>query len=421
VRVAIVCYFAPPLRAIASHRVLRLSRALLAAGHEVHWVAVDPTCIADPQDTLDQSLGALIPGQVLQHRMGTQALVTKPVASGLWEKVQRTLAFELPRLLSLPDGFFGWTRTLRRQLPGLLREQRIEAVVLCCSPHGQIGLVPSLRRALPALGIYVDYRDLLSGNPWNQGSTRRARRLAVWERRHLRHADAVFVNTEAARQAFLKGVGPLPETPVEVMRNCADYDLAEELAARGGGRDLGSGTHLGFFGTLFPRRRLAPVLAALARLDAAKLAGIHVHVYCDAMDSKRLLLEDLAGVPDTVAARVARHDYLPFAEALGTMRAMDALLLVNGPETADAVFVPGKLYDYLMARRPILFVGGRGDAADIVAEACGAGACFGHSETDALAGAIHALTRGRSPDQQPVARLAPAATFAPLLKRLEVG
>ncbi|MBZ0151678.1 MAG: hypothetical protein K8J09_09115 [Planctomycetes bacterium] len=40
-RVAIVSYYAPPEPAVAAHRVLRLSRALLAAGHEVHWVTLD--------------------------------------------------------------------------------------------------------------------------------------------------------------------------------------------------------------------------------------------------------------------------------------------------------------------------------------------------------------------------------------------
>lgn len=55
-RVAIVCYYAPPLRSAASHRVLRMTRALLRAGHEVHWVAADPDRMPDPHRSLDESL-----------------------------------------------------------------------------------------------------------------------------------------------------------------------------------------------------------------------------------------------------------------------------------------------------------------------------------------------------------------------------
>src|SRR5690606_20763167 len=96
-----------------------------------------------------------------------------------------------------------------------------------------------------------------------------------------------------------------------------------------------------------------------------------LHVYTDTHDSRRRLQEDLTGLPGEVAARVRIAAPLPYCEALRTMHTMDALLLVNGDSATDAVFVPGKLYDYLMVRRPILFVGHPGEAGDIVAATSG--------------------------------------------------
>ena len=61
-RVAIVSYYTPPQSAIASHRVLRLTRCLLAAGHDVHWVTSDPDRIS--ASSLDPSLGAMVPAEV---------------------------------------------------------------------------------------------------------------------------------------------------------------------------------------------------------------------------------------------------------------------------------------------------------------------------------------------------------------------
>jgi len=101
-----------------------------------------------------------------------------------------------------------------------------------------------------------------------------------------------------------------------------------------------------------------------------------------------------------------------------TMRAMTALLLINGSEPADDIFVPGKLYDYLMARRPILFVGNQGDAWRIVEQSCGPGRCFTHAEPAALAAAIAALTP-RPAELPPARQFDAAATFAPLLALLE--
>jgi len=406
VRVAIVCYYAPPLRAIASHRVLRMTRALLRAGHEVHWVAADADRMHDPQESVDESLRTLIPREVVQHRIGGQALVAKPAAAHFIERAFRNLALGLPKFMGI-DGFFGWSRVLRRRLVRLLKKQRIGAVVLCCSPHSQIALMPRLRRALFGLRIFVDYRGL---------QPRRQARLVRLERRLLRSANVLFVSTTAARSKFLQTVGEIG-LPVEVMRNAADYGIADGIERRILAPDLGDGAHLGYFGTLSPRRRLLPFLTALGRLPAEQLQQITVHVYADADGSREVLAEDLLAGGETVAARVVRHDYLPFAQALRCMQVMDALLLV-GANDSDGVHVPGVLYDYLMARRPVLFVG-PGEAADIVTRACGPESCFEHDAPEPLGKAIAGMIESRPSDTEPVRECRPVVAFGPLLSHLE--
>ena len=103
-----------------------------------------------------------------------------------------------------------------------------------------------------------------------------------------------------------------------------------------------------------------------------------------------------------------------------TQGAMHALALVNSPDERDVVFVPGKLYDYVMARRPILFVGAAGDASRIV-EATG-GSAFDYADQAGLAAALRALARTDAPALTAAnADYAPAASFAPLLDRLSKG
>jgi glycosyltransferase involved in cell wall biosynthesis len=411
-RIVIVSYFAPPQAAVASHRVLRLSRELERNGHEVHWITQDPERILKRDDTLAD----LIPDSVVVHALGGPTVHERPVARNLPEKVLRTLAHLAPRWVAVPDGHLEWAWRLWRRLPALVKRIGADVVLLCCGPHGQILAVPRLRRLCPDVRILVDYRDLLSGNSWNDlGRERVAGRLLRRERRILARADALFVNTEDARQRFVERVGEIPGLPVSVMRNAADYELADRIAANEPATVLGPGCNLGFYGTLFPRRRLLPVLQALARWSDHQLDRTTVHVYCDARDSKRLLEEDVAAVPAAVGRRVARHELLPFARALRSMQAMDVLLLVNSPHEEDAIFVPGKLYDYLMARRPIAFVGCPGDAARIVARACGDAWSFGHDQPDLLADRLRDALERRLPDLPPCDEFAPAKSFAPLL------
>ena len=161
-------------------------------------------------------------------------------------------------------------------------------------------------------------------------------------------------------------------------------------------------------------------MAGMARLRSEDLEQLTLHVYCDAGDSARLLAEDLEGTDAAVAKRVQRHDYLDWTEALRTMHAMDALLLVNGSTQEDAVFVPGKLYDYLMARRPILFLGYPGDASGIVKEACGEAWCFADRDPR-LTESLRSLAALRPDDVAPLASCSPEQAFRPLLERLREG
>ncbi len=412
-RVAVVSYFTPPDPAVASHRVLRLTRALLDAGHEVHWVTLDERRLLRSDDTL----AALIPPQVVRHGLGGPTLASRPAARNLPEKVLRTLYHHLPRWCALPDKHVEWALRLRRRLPSLAREQRFDAVFLTCGPHGQLLSLPRLRRAVPGARVLVDYRDLLSGNPWNQDDDPRVqRRLRARERAMLAHADALFVNSSQALDSFRATFDDLA-LPVSVMRNAADYRLADEIVERFDAAPVPDGVVLGYFGTIFPRRRLTPVFTALEQLAPALRDSVRVEVYCDAGDSKALLEEDLRRFGPDVTRRVARRDYAPYGDALATMRAMSALLLINGSAPSDNVFVPGKLFDYVMARRPTLFVGGDGDAREIVARTSGAARCFTHEDAAGLAGAIARLAEGAA-DLEPVDEYDAAVTFAPLLAAL---
>ncbi len=418
-RIALVSYYAPPQPAVASHRVLRMTRALLGAGHQVLWVTQEEESLL----SRDPTLASLVPEEVKVLGLGGPTLWSRPAARNLPEKVLRNLAWLAPKWLALPDSHLEWAWRLVRRLPGICREEGVEAVLLCCGPHGQILAVPRLRRLLPGLKILVDYRDLLSGNPWNEPSREGLRRrLLARERALLARADRLFLNTRRARERFFQVVGEIPGLQVEVVPNGADYGLAREVLAGPFSFDPGPGRHLGYFGTIFPGRRLAPVLEAAAALSEGPREKFRLHCFIGEGDSRALLEEDLARLGLGDPEWVVLHPLLPYGEALAAMRAMDALLLVNGPTPEDGVFVPGKIFDYLMARRPVLFWGSRGDAARIVERASGREWCFFPGDGGGLRAFLEEFARGgRPPDLEPVEEFGVERAFEPLLSALAAG
>jgi hypothetical protein len=202
------------------------------------------------------------------------------------------------------------------------------------------------------------------------------------------------------------------------MRNAADYPLAADIARIEPPVSMGPGAHFGFFGALYPKRRLRPFLDGMALLSPAVRDQITLHCY-GLTATAEILEQDLAAIPPPVAARVQVHPQVPFRTAVRTMQAMHGLVLVNGPGAEDQVFVPGKLFDYLMARRPIVFVGGQGDAWDIVRDTSGAELCFTYSELPRLAEAIARIAQEAPREIAEAPQLTPQATFAPLLELVD--
>ncbi len=414
-KIGLISYWAPPQGAIAAHRIVRLSRCLQAAGHEVHWITLDAARL----DKTDPALAKMVPAGIVRHGISGSDIVARGAAQGFWQKVGVTAIEWVRRHTVIRDGHLAWALRLRRRLPEIVRKAGLDVVMASCGPHSSLLALPRLRARAPSVRIFADYRDLLNGNAWNDSDDegRRAKLLAH-EREALAAVDGLFVNTEHARDRFLKVVRPRDGFPVEVMRNAADYELADEILADIAVPDLGDGIHVGYFGTVFPRRRLAPVIESIARLPADVRGRFRFHLY-SSVESIALAEEDChaAGIePDSL---LVRHGFVEYGQALAAMRAMDALVLVNGPTLDDRIFVPGKLFDYLMARRPILFVGEPGDASRIVGDCCGSQWCLRHTDPDGIDAALNRLAQQRLPDEAPHDSYAPNAAFAPLLEKMK--
>ena len=92
------------------------------------------------------------------------------------------------------------------------------------------------------------------------------------------------------------------------------------------------------------------------------------------------------------------------------------LVTENGGTVTKKEFwgLKGLAYDYVMARRPILFVGNRGDAWRIVEAAAGAGRCYTYDEGEQFAAGIAALQQ-RPADLPAAEDYVCERTFAPLL------
>src|SRR5262249_41751277 len=124
---------------------------------------------------------------------------------------------------------------------------------------------------------------------------------------------------------------------------------------------------------------------------------------------------------------VKRLGYLSHDDTVSLMRSADALFLPmhNLPPGTRARIVPGKTYEYLGARRPILAAVPDGDARDLLHRAGNAALCRPR-DVDGMVEALRSLVLGRcrqEPDPGVVRELerrALVARMAQILDRVAV-
>src|SRR5260370_3514640 len=126
----------------------------------------------------------------------------------------------------------------------------------------------------------------------------------------------------------------------------------------------------------------AALFSAIALLPDQLRTRINVEFFSDAGDA---VLD--AAAAHRVENAVAVKPRVPYQRALALQMEADVLLLLQSSDPRDEGNLPAKLFEYLYARRPILFIGyERGIAARLVIEL---GAGLGSNTPVKMRGRLH--------------------------------
>jgi glycosyltransferase involved in cell wall biosynthesis len=358
----------------------------------------------------DESLLAEVPADTPVRRVpfGGRGLLGAGGRGGTRSRALTTLLRLASRWILVPDSYVGWAR---RAESAALEEITIRQAALLfttSSPDSSHLLGRRLKRAT-GLPWVADFRD-----PW----TRRLsyapptplhhRRHLALERACLREADAVVVTTPETRDDFLARHPGVAAAKFRVIPNGFDEDdfTAAATANRSAQGDTGASAAEAFpilhAGQLNLERSLAPFLAGLrllrdrnpGRQARATMLGPCYDVHRHEVSA--------AGLGDAVRFLPGRSH----VEAVAAMLNAGVLLLLEDNSDRGGLVLPGKVFEYLRAGRPILGVVPPGGAAARFLRETGAGLAADPSRPEEIADALGRLldAGGASPESKvPVA------------------
>lgn len=264
------------------------------------------------------------------------------------------------------------------------REEQVDAVFATSSPYAVLIAGQRIAEQLDR-PLCLDLRDPWTLNFFQRG---RARWVSAIERRiesRLFHtADRVVLNCETTLNAYRELYPDLPSERLSAIRNAFDPDEQPTRA------DPSGPIRLLHFGNCYGPRRLETMLRAIALVRERS------------PDAPEIVLENLGrvGTADLeLAAELGLREqfhhgvFVPLSEGLERLARADlAVLVAYGDET---LYIPAKLYDYLLARAPIACISQPGELATIV-ERSGAGRAIRPGDVEGAAGLIEQAIAARA-------------------------
>lgn len=361
--VLILSRFFPPAFDVGGKRAYRFARYLPEYG----WRAVVLTDVAPEGRRADPSAGLPLPDVTAVYRSwypsdwprprpadsdGTVVTPTrdkKYPPDGLRARLKWHLRFPVGKELKLTPRA-AW---LVRQIA---REERADAIFATSSPYA--ALVHGVAaKAVTGLPLHLDLRD-----PWSMNFLQRTkspftqRSEAALEGALLRRADRITLTSRAAAEAYREAY---PDIAARIGRIYNSFDPAQRPTAP---ERLSGPLTLVHFGNCYGIRRLETVIRALdvlRREDGLTPDGLRL-VNLGRMADKDVRLAAELGVEGFLEARPV----VPYTEGLSILAGADLQLLLSYGE--ERLFVPAKLYDYLLTGAPILCVAPPSELTEII-------------------------------------------------------
>ncbi|MGN7514263.1 MAG: glycosyltransferase [Allomuricauda sp.] len=395
-KVLVIAYYWPPAGGPGVQRWLKFTKYLPEFGFEpIVYVPENPS-----YPLVDEKLVEEVPTsiKILKRRInepyGWASLLskkkTKTISSGIIKEkdpsfIEKLLLWIRGNLF-IPDARKLWVRPSITYLAKVIADEGIESIITTGPPHSLHLIGLGLKKKYNIQWI-ADFRD-----PWTSIGYHKKLRLTEYSR--LKHkalekgvllkADKIVVTSHTTKTEF-EAITP---KPIKVITNGFDDELQPvELDSKFTISHIGSlltgRNPLGFWQAV---QELIAENEALKKALSIQLAGV---VGEEVLQS----IKDF-GLSDYVE----QLGYLPHDKVLETQQKSQLLLLLEIDSEETKGIIPGKLFEYLNAKRPILAIGPKGWEAGAMVEQHHAGTMCLHTSVATLKSvlleAFHQYTEG---------------------------
>lgn len=394
-KVLIVCYYWPPAGGPGVQRWLKFVKYLpdfdiepiVYTPENPNYPIVDPSMMAEVPSSvtvLKQPIKEPYRFASLFSRKQTKTISAGIVPKATQQSLVQRLLLYIRGNFFIPDARVGWVNPSVKFLENYVSEHDIDTLITTGPPHSMhlIGmqLKAKMTKKQPNRKLYwiADFRD-----PWTtigyhdklKMTDKTKRKHKALESKVLNTADQIIVTSPTTKQEF----SAITQKPITVITNGFDTNPTKEVI-------IDSTFTLSHIGSLLSDRNPLVLWKVLAKLIKEN-------------DSfrKRFQLKLVGKVSQEVIDAIKSYGlekyltlvgYVSHQEAITLQRQAAVLVLIEIDAKITKGIIPGKVFEYLSAKRPIIGLGPKdADVSEIIIST-ESGYYFEYTQEEALELAI---------------------------------
>lgn len=273
----------------------------------------------------------------------------------------------------IPDARISWVRPSVSFLSDYVSINQIDTIITTGPPHS-LHLIGLQLKQKHAIKWIADFRD-----PWTQiGYHKKLKLSSFAQKKHkkletevLQSADELLVTSQKTKTIFLE----LTTNPITVLTNGFDFEISSDIT-------LDSKFTLSHIGSLLEGRNpsvLWGVLAGLIKESEDFAVAFQLN----------LIGSISTEVMDTILGyglenHIHNIGYLSHNEVLEYQKKSQLLLLIEEDSKETEYIIPGKLYEYMASKRPIIAIGPDSSDVEVILKQTKSGTYFRYNEATTL-------------------------------------
>lgn len=358
-KVLIIAYSFPPAGGPGVQRTTKFVKYLRNYG----WEPVVLTRDANNMPLKDETFLKDIPEGVRVIRTKAWDLTCGTGITGLAGKF-------IARKILIPDSERLWELFSRKVAEKAIENHDIQVIYTTSLPYSSHLMGIHLKEKYPQISWVADFRDEWTNNPYILDNPYNPIRMNIekrMEKRVLQTADYLITNTPVMLKNFIEKNPDIPGLKDKfcVIPNGYDPDDFKQIKTHEPKNDKFTITYTGsFYGRRKPDLFFDAIMELIAenRINKEKICIKLIGNFKSDRIAQLLEERNLTGI-------VNIYPYMEHDECVKNMVSSDCLLLIEGAGPGAEAFYTGKIFEYMVAARPILaMIPEKGAAAQLIRE-----------------------------------------------------